>query len=207
VRAETQLKLMAVKVRELEEEKMAEQRRLIEVVEDQAETIRKLKAGLAERDELGRREGALRTQKGLEKQMAGEMDCANEPRVRLDKVNMSYAELSTHWKVKRELISDLDSKVHKTKVDYKARMAALKDESERLRREAECLDSKVHKTKVDYEARMAALKDEGERLMREAEYLDKRLRKVDNFSQQYGVSICSISSTEREHLKITTRPG
>jgi len=168
---------MAVKYRELEEEKMAEQRRLMEVVEDQAETIRKLKAGLAERDELGRtgREEALRTQKGLERQMAGEMDRANEPRVRLDKVNMSYAELSTHWKVKRELISDLDSKVHKTKVDYKARMAALKDESERL--------------------------------MREAEYLDKRLRKVDNISQQYGVPICSISSTEREHLKITTRPG
>ncbi len=172
MKAETQLKLMAVKYRKLEEEKMAEQRRLMEVVEDQAETIRKLKAVLAERDELVRkgREEALRTQKGLERQLTAEMDCANELRVRLEKaresldeVNMSYAELSTHWKVKRELMSDLDSKVHKTKVGYEARIAALKDESERLRREAECLG--------------------------------KRLRKVDNFSQQYDVK-------KREHSKI-----
>jgi len=125
VKAEAQLKIVAVKYREIEEEKfgwtqkMAEQRRLMgeeiqrlgvesgvvkaeveglrrerdearireKVVEDQAETIRKLKAGLAERDGLVRegREEALRTQKGLERQLAGEMDCANELRVRLEK--------------------------------------------------------------------------------------------------------------------------
>jgi len=130
---EAQLKLVAVKYKEIEEDKfswsqkMAEQKQLMrgeiqrlaaeklvvegqveglkkerdegkireKMVDDQAETIRKLKTGLVERDSLVKegREEAIRVQKGLERQLQDQMECSNQLRIRLENADQRKQDL------------------------------------------------------------------------------------------------------------------
>ena len=157
------------------------------IIEDQTETLRKLKSGLVERDSLLKeaRDEALKTQKSLEKQLNAEMDQANELHIKYEKVcerkeelkleleearqlheetKLAYEELTNKWRQKSELITDLDAKVRKMKENY--------EEKERL------------------------LVSEAKQLRDDAEMLNERLRKVDDeFRRQYDVE-------KREHMKI-----
>lgn len=56
------------------------------IIEDQTETIKKIKNALLERDEMVRktRDEALETQKSLEKQLSQEMDLTNELKIKLN---------------------------------------------------------------------------------------------------------------------------
>lgn len=59
------------------------------IIDDQTETIRKLKSAVLERDEIVRktRDEALETQKSLEKQLSDEMDMSNELKIKLNGKN------------------------------------------------------------------------------------------------------------------------
>ena len=56
------------------------------IIDDQTETIRKLKNALLERDEIVRktRDESLESQKSLEKQLSDEMDLNNELKIKLN---------------------------------------------------------------------------------------------------------------------------
>ena len=157
------------------------------IIEDQTETVKKLKNALIERDDLLRksREESLNAQKSLEKQLNEEMDASNELRIKLDKaierkeglkqeldeltqaydeLKAAHIELSEKWKAKSELISGLQSE--------------------------------VLKMKEKYEAKEKDLVEEKNKLVEENQKLNERLRKIDDeFRLQYDVE-------KREHLKI-----
>ena len=160
------------------------------IIEDQTETIKKLKSAVTERDDLLKktREEALNAQKSLEQQLSNEMDLSNELQVKLEKANerkeslkaeledirqsndetkMAYEELSERWKQKSELITELDAKVRKIREGFQLK-------------ENEILSEK-------------------NALAKENSLLNERLRKVDDeFRHQYDVE-------KREHLKIVER--
>ena len=125
------------------------------IIDDQAETMRKLKSGLVERDEQLKqtRDEALGVQKLLEQQLGGEMDACNELRVKLDKcterkealkseleaartnlaeTRAAYDELTDKWAYKSELIGELDVKVRRMKENFETR------EDAPVRRQAGC---------------------------------------------------------------------
>jgi len=160
------------------------------IIEDQTETIKKLKSAVVERDDLLKkaREDSLNAQKSLEQQLNSEMDLTNELQVKFEKANerkesikleledmrhtyeetkLAYDELSERWKQKSELITELDTKVRKMKEGFQAK-------------ENEILNEKNS-------------------LAKENSLLNERLRKIDDeFRHQYDVE-------KKEHFKIVER--
>ena len=125
------------------------------IIEDQTETIKKLKNAMLERDDLLKqnREETLSSQKSLEKQLNEEMNLCNELQLKLEKANQrkeelkieledvklnleetkqSHEELTGKWKQKTELITDLDVKVRKMKENYETKEKALIKEKNNL---------------------------------------------------------------------------
>ena len=138
------------------------------IIEDQTETIKKLKQALVERDDLlkSTREESLHHQKQLEKQLNDEMDLCNELQVKLEKsnekkealklevedmrVNLAqnkriYDELAEKWKQKSESINELDIKVRRMKENFESKEKQLNDTIEKLKEENEALNSRLRK--------------------------------------------------------------
>ena len=131
---------------------------MFQVIEDQTETIKKLKSALVERDEMLKksREESLQAQKSLEKQLNGEMDLCNELqlklekagerkealkvelekcRINLDDTKSAYDELVEKWKQKSELITELEVKVKEMKENFEHK------EREMAKKEKELADA------------------------------------------------------------------
>jgi leucine-rich repeat/coiled-coil domain-containing protein 1 len=156
------------------------------IVEDQTETIKKLKAALLERDELLKkcREDALSTQKSLEKQLNDEMDLSNELQLKLEKANLQREEL-------REELENVKDDSERTKLAFNELSEKWKQKSELITQ----LDLKVRKMKDDYEVKEKELVNEKNQLIEKNNQLIENMRKIDDeFRNQYDVE-------KREHLK------
>ena len=160
------------------------------IIEDQTETIKKLKSAVIERDDLLKkaREEALNAQKSLEQQLNNEMDLSNELQIKFEKANerkeglkleleqmrhtygetkLAYDELSEKWKQKSELINELDSKVRKMRENFQTKEAEIMNEKNTL--------------------------------AKEYALLNERMRKIDDeFRRQYDIE-------KKEHLKIVEK--
>lgn len=138
------------------------------IIEDQTETIKKLKQALVERDELlkSTREESLHHQKQLEKQLNDEMDLCNELQIKLEKSNEKkdalklevedmrinladnkkiYDELAVKWKEKSESINELDVKVRRMKENFESKEKQLNETISKLKEENEALNSRLRK--------------------------------------------------------------
>lgn len=145
------------------------------IIEDQTETIKKLKNALLERDDLIKknRDESLETQKSLEKQLNDEMDFSNELKIKLEKANekrdllklelekcslnlnetkLAYDELATKWKQKSDLIGELDSKVRKMKESYEKKENELLEKNGKIIEENKQLNGKLRKLDDDFRA-------------------------------------------------------
>lgn len=225
---ESQLKLVALKYKEIEDEKetwtqkLADQKSLVmqemsrltvenktsnteieilkknhdrelndnkikaKIIEDQAETIKKLKSGLVERDSSikDHREESLKVQKSLEKQLNEEIDLNNEIQLKYEKVNERKEDLKVE-------VEELKGCLAQTKSDYDDLTFKWKQKSELITE----LDSKVRKMKENYELKEKTLLQETQVLTDEKNSLNERLRKIDDsFRQQYDVE-------KKEHFK------
>jgi len=143
------------------------------IIEDQTETIKKLKNAMLERDDLLKqnRDETLNVQKSLEKQLNEEMNLCNELQLKFEKANQrkeelklelqdvkqnleetkqSYEELTEKWKHKTELITDLDFKVRKMKENYETKEKELIKEKNSLLEENNKLNERLHKVDDDF---------------------------------------------------------
>jgi leucine-rich repeat/coiled-coil domain-containing protein 1 len=143
------------------------------VIEDQTETIKKLKAALVERDDMLKksREEALHTQKSLEKQLNDEMDLSNELqlkfekaterkeslkmeleqcRMSLDETKLAYDELVDKWRQKSDLITELEVRVKKMKESFEAKEREHSEKNAQLIEENAELMAKLRKCDDDF---------------------------------------------------------
>lgn len=124
------------------------------MIEDQTETIRKLKEALLERDESVKtaRDEALQSQRDLEDQLANEQAASTEYQEKLERVkerkdelkaevadlkekleNVTalYNKLNTHWKQKSGLIGDLEERVSQMKTTWENKEKKLQEERDK----------------------------------------------------------------------------
>jgi hypothetical protein len=156
------------------------------VIEDQTETIQKLKAGIVERDEMLKksREEALQTQKSLERQLNDEMDLSNELQIKFEKA------VERKESVKTEL-EQCRLSLNETKQAYDELVDKWKQKSDLITE----LEVRVKKMKENFEAKEREHNEKNNQLMDENAELMARLRKCDDdFRLQYDVE-------RREHLK------
>jgi leucine-rich repeat/coiled-coil domain-containing protein 1 len=145
------------------------------IIDDQTETIKKLKNALLERDDLLRKnqQESIETQKSLEKRLNDEIDLQNEYKLKYEKSNekkenikvelekiknsydeikFAYNELSNKWKDKSDLISELDYTVRKMKETYEIKESQLKTDKMNVEDENNILKERLRK--VDDEFRL-----------------------------------------------------
>ncbi|RNA18385.1 leucine-rich repeat and coiled-coil domain-containing 1 isoform X1 [Brachionus plicatilis] len=153
------------------------------IIEDQTETIKKLKQALVERDDLlkATREESLHHQKQLEKQLNDEMDLCNELQVKLEKSNEKkealkmevedmrldlaenkriYDELAEKWKQKSESINELDVKVRRMKENFEMKEKQLNEMTGKLKEENEALNLRLRKADDTFRLQYDAEKKE-----------------------------------------------
>ncbi|CAF0906318.1 unnamed protein product [Brachionus calyciflorus] len=155
------------------------------IIEDQTETIKKLKQGLFERDEMLKtaREESLHSQKQLEKQLNEEMDLCNELQLKLEKSNEKKEAL-------REEVENMRLNLAENKRIYDELAEKWKQKSDLINE----LDVKVRKMRENFELKEKQLNENVLKLKEENENLTVRLRKVDDtFRQQYDTE-------KKEHL-------
>jgi hypothetical protein len=160
------------------------------IIEDQTETIKKLKSGVVERDDLLKkaREESLNVQKSLEQQLNSEMDLTNELQVKFEKAN------ERKESIKLEL-EDMRHTYEETKLAYDELAERWKQKSELITE----LDTKVRKMKEGFQTKENEILNEKNLLAKENSLLNERLRKIDDeFRHQYDVE-------KKEHFKIVER--
>ncbi|PWA30051.1 hypothetical protein CCH79_00009589, partial [Gambusia affinis] len=124
------------------------------IVDDQTETIRKLKESLQERDDLIRRlkEEAVQTQKKFQQQLEGETSQQTELKEQLVHLTLrkeelkqqledKEAELEDKWQEKAELLTRLESQVKRMKENFDSKERLLLEEREKA--------SEAHKAAVE----------------------------------------------------------
>ncbi|XP_043990594.1 leucine-rich repeat and coiled-coil domain-containing protein 1 [Gambusia affinis] len=134
------------------------------IVDDQTETIRKLKESLQERDDLIRRlkEEAVQTQKKFQQQLEGETSQQTELKeqlvhltlrkeelkqqledkeAELEDVKRVYSDSNQKWQEKAELLTRLESQVKRMKENFDSKERLLLEEREKA--------SEAHKAAVD----------------------------------------------------------
>ncbi|XP_026791598.3 leucine-rich repeat and coiled-coil domain-containing protein 1 isoform X1 [Pangasianodon hypophthalmus] len=137
------------------------------IVDDQTETIRKLKEAVQERDEQLRalREENLQIQRKFQKELEGEMSSAAELRDAVDKLSLrkdelkqqlldkeaeidelkdAYSASSRKWQDKADLLTKLECQVKRMKEGFDAKEKALLEERDKTARAHKAAVEKLH---------------------------------------------------------------
>lgn len=137
------------------------------IVDDQTETIRKLKEAVQERDEQLRalREENLQVQRKFQKEMEGEMASATERRDAMDRLRLrkdelkqqlldkeaemeelkdAYSASSRKWQDKADLLTKLECQVKRMKEGFDAKEKALLEERDKTTRAHKAAVEKLH---------------------------------------------------------------
>ncbi|MCJ8731799.1 hypothetical protein PDJAM_G00203620 [Pangasius djambal] len=139
----------------------------MKIVDDQTETIRKLKEAVQERDEQLRalREENLQIQRKFQKELEGEMASAAELRDAVDKLSLrkdelkqqlldreaeidelkdAYSASSRKWQDKADLLTKLECQVKRMKEGFDAKEKALLEERDKTARAHKAAVEKLH---------------------------------------------------------------
>ncbi|KAI5104052.1 leucine-rich repeat and coiled-coil domain-containing protein 1, partial [Silurus meridionalis] len=162
---------------ELETQKKQNQRDIdslkikTKIVDDQTETIRKLKEAVQERDEQLRalREENLQVQKNLQKELKGEIASAAELRDAVDKLSFRKEEL------KQQLL-DKEAEMDELKDAYSASRCKWQDKADLLTK----LESQVKRMKEGFDAKEKALLEERDKTSRAHKAAVEKLHCVDD---------------------------
>ncbi|KAI5627917.1 leucine-rich repeat and coiled-coil domain-containing protein 1 [Silurus asotus] len=162
---------------ELETQKKQNQRDIdslkikTKIVDDQTETIRKLKEAVQERDEQLRalREENLQVQKNLQKELKDEIASAAELRDAVDKLSFRKEEL------KQQLL-DKEAEMDELKDAYSASRCKWQDKADLLTK----LESQVKRMKEGFDAKEKALLEERDKTSRAHKAAVEKLHCVDD---------------------------
>ena len=156
------------------------------IVDDQTESIKKLKSAVLERDEQLRtcRDDALAAQRSLEAQLGGEMETCNELQLKCERA----VEKREAMRLERDqAVVELD----KARADCDQLTAKFEQVRE--------LDARVRHMQAEYASKEATLIGERDSLAADNVGLLERLRRVDDdFRRQYDVE-------KREHLRLVEK--
>ncbi|XP_023671945.1 leucine-rich repeat and coiled-coil domain-containing protein 1 isoform X1 [Paramormyrops kingsleyae] len=150
------------------------------IVDDQTETIRKLKEGLQERDEQTRRlrEETLQAQRQFEARLEEETAPLREQKEHLDQlssrkeelellledreaeleeVKREHSTMNRKWQDKAELLTRLESQVRRMKENFDIKEKVLMEEKERAQQEHRAAVEKLHSMDDAFRRQMEAL--------------------------------------------------
>jgi leucine-rich repeat/coiled-coil domain-containing protein 1 len=174
------------------------------IVEDQTETIKKLKNGIIERDDILKniRENSLNEQKSLEKQLNQEINFAKDLKIKLehsierkeilenelvklnkdyDNVKKAYEELSQKWLEKSNVINELDFEVRKIRENHELEKNDLMIERNDLKEQVIQLSERLRKIDDDFRYQYDIEKREH---LKEIEKLKKITESKENESNE-----------------------
>ncbi|XP_048866607.1 leucine-rich repeat and coiled-coil domain-containing protein 1 [Brienomyrus brachyistius] len=141
------------------------------IVDDQTETIRKLKEGLQERDEQTRRlrEETLQAQRQFEARLEEETAPLREQKEHLDQLSSRREELE-------QLLEDREAELEEVKREHSTMSRKWQDKAELLTR----LESQVRRMKENFDTKEKVLMEEKERAQLEHKAAVEKLRSMDD---------------------------
>lgn len=165
------------------------------VIEDQTQTIQKLKSALVEKDEALKKRGdeAISTQKSLEKQINHEMDVSNDLRVKLEKslerkdelkaeieqitlayetLKLTHDKLVENWNERAHTISDIEAQIKKKQTSFEQKEKEFVESQQQLMKENADLLARLRKC------------DDNFRLQYDAEKRE-HMQKIEQIKQEY----------------------
>ncbi|KAG5841865.1 hypothetical protein ANANG_G00171570 [Anguilla anguilla] len=161
------------------------------IVDDQTETIRKLKQGLLDRDEQIRRlrEESLQAEKRFQEQLEEEAGPVRDLRERV--------ELLTHRKEElKQQLEDKELELEEVKSAYSAMNSKWKTKADLLTR----LEEQVKRMKEGFDAKEKALLEERDRSVQAHKAVMEKLRTVDDAFRRQLESVQATHQAELFHL-------
>ncbi|XP_071785134.1 leucine-rich repeat and coiled-coil domain-containing protein 1-like isoform X1 [Asterias amurensis] len=151
------------------------------MLDDQTDTIRKLKEGLVERDEEIKkaREESLRLQRSLEEQLASEQSInqdtveeverlkdrkeelkgqAADLQAELEESKRAYRSLDNKWKEKGDLISQLETQVRQVKVNFDTKEKKMKEERDQALQAEKAALERLHQADDAFTRQLQSVK-------------------------------------------------
>ncbi|XP_066579392.1 leucine-rich repeat and coiled-coil domain-containing protein 1 [Amia ocellicauda] len=161
------------------------------IVEDQTETIRKLKEGLQERDEQIRklREEHLQAQKSFQEQLEYETAPLQELRERAERLSDRKEEL-------KQQLEEKEAELEEVKKAYSAKNKNWQDKAELLTR----LEAQVKQMKDNFDAKERRLVEEKEKAIQGQKAAVEKLHSVDDAFRRQLESVQAAHQAELLHL-------
>lgn len=189
------------------------------VIEDQVETIRKLKDGLSEKDDIirKRQDEALKTQKTLEQKLIEEQvlyqeleekynkiierkeelkDQLYSTQKEFDKIKTEYDQLSKKWRESSVLIGELETKVRSMKEGCDTKEKQLIEENKQLNHRVRQLDDDFRRQfdtiQKSHQEQLLKIKQEYEGKIKTAEF------KVAEVEEEMRILLIETENSKRQ---------